>query len=95
MKKTLYYISFDMLETAMSRRVEISKTEYEKQLAFLTQQITETVENECPVEQLPTSTYETSSTYETKNFFMCGCATTVLHKSECKEGFCFKAKKDR
>ena len=95
MKKAMYSIEFDMGESAMSGRIEISKAEFEKQLSLLKKQIVATAESEFAVEELPYSSYETASTYETTYLFSCGCATTYLRKTECKEGFCIKPKKDR
>lgn len=95
MKKAMYCIAFDMLETCMSTKIEISKSEFEKQLSFLKKQVGETQSYETPVEELVVKEYETSSTYETIYYAACGCATTYLYKTVCKDGFCIKPKKDR
>lgn len=95
MKKAMYCIGFEMVETAMSTKMEISKAEFEKQLAFLNKQVEKTIDNEYAVEQMSVKTYETNSTYETIYHFNCGCADTYLYKTECKDGYCIKPKKDR
>lgn len=90
MKTKLYKIQFQFIETNMSSEIIISKKEFDKQLAFLREQIAKTADYECPVEEM--QAFETDRIcYTEKTYvFSSGCATTYLTESICKTGYKFK-----
>lgn len=90
-----YYIEFDSADVDMCSRIEISKTEFNRQLSFLTKKIEETKDCENFLEThipIVTQSNEATTTYYT---FNCGSASTYLTKIECKEGYQFKRKNSR
>lgn len=92
-KTVKYYVSFSSVDTDMSTDIEISKAQYEAQLNKLCNQINDTKENECPVEELTSLHREHTPFTEDILFFTCGCATVTLTKLSCKEGYYFKPQK--
>lgn len=89
MKTETYTIQFKAIETALSRAMTISKTEYEKQLAFLMNQLEETKDNEFPMEHR-TYTRELTGATWTQHYFTIGTADTILSETICKPGYHFK-----
>ena len=97
MKTSKYYIENDFLENDMLLRMEISKKEFNRQLAFLRQQIKTTKDDECPIVEPEYSgrTHEVTSYTETRYYFRSGCAETCLVEMKTKEGFYFLTDKER
>ena len=93
MKVTKYFIFFDCCEVEMSTEIEISKSEYEKQLKFLNNKIDETKDWECPMEVI-SDTYDNERTKIEYFRFDVATGSVYLKKITCKEGFYFKTKKE-
>lgn len=94
MAKTVkYFISFENLENQMSTEIEISKSEYNRQIKFLRAQIKNTEDTDAPIEEMEEKIYVRETSIETRNSFNCGCSFTDLTKIECKDGYCFTPKK--
>ena len=94
MKTARYYIQFCGVENYLSTRIEISKAEYNRQIAFLNKKVEETKDDEYPVENcVPSIFNETKEAITTIHFFNCGTSDVHLTKIECKEGYRFKNKR--
>lgn len=89
MKTAKYRIEIEFLETAMHQSLDISKREYNRQLAFMRQQVKATADNECPVTEAETLSGDHKGYTETWHRFNCGCCATYLIALECKEGYHF------
>lgn len=88
MKTAKYVIAFDSIDTDMCYELVISKKEYNRQLAFLRQQVERTKDNECPcTERIYKHDHGTFT--ETTIYFSVATATTYLSALECKEGYHF------
>jgi hypothetical protein len=92
MKTARYYIQFENIEIAMSTQMEISKTEYTRQLKHLREQVIATETNEYSLNENDPIVYDLGTATKTTISFNCGCAYTDLIKIECKDGYCFKNK---
>ena len=89
MKTAKYRIEVEFLETAMCQTLDISKKEYNRQLAFMRQQVRDTADNECPVAEIEPRSYDHEGMTETVHRFNSGCCATYLIALECKEGYRF------
>lgn len=91
MKTAKYKIQFEGYEVMMSTDMEITKKEFNRQLAFLRQQVKDTPDtNEYPVKEYEPHVYERSGFTETVYHFNSGCADTYLTALVCKPGYHFK-----
>lgn len=88
-KTTKYRIEIDFLETAMCQTLDIPKKEYNRQLAFMRQQVRDTADYECPVTEVDVRSYDHEHMTETVHRFNSGCCSTCLIVLKCKEGYCF------
>lgn len=97
MKTSQYIIETAYLENDMILRMEISKKEFTRQLAFLRQQIETTKDDECPITEpeYSGSTHEGEGYIKTLYYFRSGCAETCLHEIKAKEGYHFMTDKEK
>lgn len=89
MKTEKYTIQFVSIDTPLSTEISISKSEYNKQLKFLSNRIDETSYNEYPIEQYVTVN-ENDQIIITRNRFSVGTGDTWLTSYVCKQGYHFK-----
>lgn len=93
MKTKKYYISFESHDHLMCNKIEISKTEFNRQLTFFIKQIEATAEDEeTPVEGHNERMYEHDHYIERIYTIQCGCSYTDLIELECDEGYYFTPK---
>lgn len=90
MKTAKYRIVFEYLDADMCNEMEISKKEFNRQLSFMRQQVENTKDNECPINECDQMVRDRESLVETVYHFNSGCAVTYLYALECKPGYCFK-----
>ena len=93
MKTTRYYIGFENMESAMCSKMEISKAEYNRQMAYMREQVVATEHNEYTLDELSPVVHDLGTTVKTIISFSMGCAYTDLIKVECKPGYCFTNKR--
>lgn len=93
MKKDKYFIYFECCEVEMSKEMEISKKEYQRQLQHLTSQLSETKDWDTPMEVRINNFEDDKLKYEINRFDV-ATGSTYLKKITCKDGYCFKTKKE-
>lgn len=92
MKTEKYFIEFDYCEIGMCAPMSISKKEFNRQLAFMREQVTETKDNEeTPVQEFDPIRSDLGTTERTVYVFHSGCTRTFLTELKCKPGYRFKA----
>lgn len=91
MKTKIYKIAFQFIESDMCSNIVISKKEFDRQLAFMREQVKATAKNEYPIEEYPVEKCDHICYNETTYIFTSGCATTYLFALICKNGYKFKA----
>lgn len=89
MKTKKYYIQVDTIDIDNIMTMEITKKEFDRQLKFLQEQVTNTADAEYPMETLPTKiiNYETSTAKV--YYFTIATTTTYLTIHQTKEGYHF------
>lgn len=90
MKTKIYKIAFQFIDTDMCTNLDISKKEFDRQLAFMREQVKTTAGNEYPIEEYPMNKKDCICYTETAYIFVSGCATTYLFELVCKNGYKFK-----
>lgn len=92
MKTRKYFLEVEFCESAMIRKMEISKKEFDKQMKFLRNQTIMTQDYECPIVEPEWSNkkFDHTTYTETCYVFNSGCCVTFLSVLEAKEGYCFK-----
>ena len=90
MKTERYTIIFENLEASMSREIIISRSEFNRQLSYMRQQVRDTQNNEYPVEELECRITPCKEFTKTVYTFACGCAYTDLTEIICNDGYAFK-----
>lgn len=86
MKTAKYILEIDMLDTDMLQSMELTKKEYNRQLAYLHSQVQATADHECPVEESE-EVIDLNGYTKTVNIYRCGCCTTYLTAFECYPGY--------
>jgi hypothetical protein len=86
MKTAKYILEIDMLDTDMVQSMELTKKEYNRQLAYLHSQVQATADHECPVEETE-HVLDRDGYTKTINMYSCGCCTTYLIAYECRPGY--------
>ena len=94
MKKEIFTLTVENLEDYIIAPMEISKTEYKKQLKYLRERTKETV-CEIQTEELPANEIDTECYIIFEHTFLRGCSFTTLQHKVCKEGYVFKPKNER
>lgn len=86
MKTAKYILEIDMLDTDMLQSMELTKKEYNRQLAYLHSQVQATADNELPVEESK-EVHDRDGYTKTITMYSCGCCTTYLIAIECYPGY--------
>jgi hypothetical protein len=86
MKTAKYILEIDMLDTDMVQSMELTKKEYNRQLAYLHSQVQATADHECPVEERKEE-YARDGYTKTVNIYRCGCCRTYLIAIKCHPGY--------
>lgn len=94
MKKEKYSIEIENLELEIMAPLEISKTEFKRQLKYL-RDTKEEIACEIKTEELPMKTTDTECYTIYEHIFVRGCSFTTLTKKVCKEGYSFKKKGEK
>lgn len=95
MKTAKYFIEFDYCENGMCAPMEISKKEYQRQLAYMREQINATKDDECPVEEMEPIQKDLETMNKIVYIFHSGCARTFLTSLKCKPGYRFKRENEK
>lgn len=88
--KEIYFIEFEGCETGLCAKMRISKTEYNRQLTFLLNQVNKTIDEESEYKvEYREFEKEIHNVISKEYHFYNGTSTTHLIKWTTKDGFCF------